>query len=453
MKVSIRQSYFRVFAIFFIIITPLLILFTLGYDFDIQTREVKGTHLVNIETLPRNAQVIVNSSNQSNTPLELSLTNKRKYDIVLQKPDYYNEEFSILSSNGENTTSSLTTLSMFPKTPTQLNTPQQDTTFLSILNENLILSSSANSYILTPISFGGIQGQSLAVANPSNLILTSPSTFQFIEPGYWFEKDNALLTVVNSKWTFIDLKTRFLGIKSIIGIGKDSFVLLDESKNIWKYSTLTGDFQFLDSGISGISYTKSNSLLWLLKGKQLIRTTISQENSFDLRYENYIELDNFIDIQNPTTEFQLKNVYQGILIRRQGEVVYVPDFDRSDVLPVAGQVKKLSVSGSVMFWVDIKNQLYSYNFVFQKEKAHFLVENFEYENFDMFYYPDWKRVMVYSGNNLYTIWYDRDIANQSIVSYNPIQVTGVSCQKIVAEKNQICIQDNNLVTFANNRFW
>jgi hypothetical protein len=453
MKLSVRQTYFRVFTIFFVIITPFLVLYTLGYNLNLDKKELSSTLLVNVETLPIGANVKINNNPISNTPAEITLQKDKKYEINISKKGFYDEDVSIFSDSQENITTSLKNLSLFPSDSSLLAKPEADTKYESLLNENIMLITKNGEYFLQPFSFGGVQSAPIFVENPSKIFLKNTQDLDFLNPGYWFKSDNVLLTNLNSKWTLINMGEGLRKANTVLAVSEDQFLVLDTEKNLWTFNPLTKEWIWLENNITAINYTKSNSFVWILKGLGISRFQVLQNKNIVPQPQSYVEFSKLYEMNEPVESFQVLSAHQGVAIRTNSDIIYIPDYDLKNKVVITNNAKKLFVSGSMIFWIDGDNNLFSYNFLFDSDKFLTKLDAEIVDKIHFFYFPGWKRVALYGANEMVSLWLDKEVANSSIIYQKPVVISGVQCQKLVQEKTQFCLKDGNLVSFNNSRFW
>ena len=53
-----RKSFFLIFAVFFVIISPVLIFYSLGYGFDVDSQQIENSLSIQIEPIPRRSKIV-----------------------------------------------------------------------------------------------------------------------------------------------------------------------------------------------------------------------------------------------------------------------------------------------------------------------------------------------------------------------------------------------------------
>jgi hypothetical protein len=232
---------------------------------------------------------------------------------------------------------------------------------------------------------------------------------------------------------------------------------LSDTNQLWYYALDSDKLQFVESGITDIGATKSPDFIWILKGNNVYRynnanfTTITFQPT-----EIYHSFSKSVAGENTLNFFEVKNVFQGIAIKYGPQIIYIPDFDNKQNVAISDSGKAVFTSGSSVFWIDEKGVLYEYNLELKTEAVITTLEvtsETKYDRILFYYYGTWKRVFVYAENKVYTFWFDRDISNSSIIKYYPYILSTGKCLPLVVEKNQFCIENNDLVSYKNTKIW
>jgi hypothetical protein len=99
----------------FLILSPIIILYTAGYRFDVFTRQVKQTGVLSIDIEPRDANVYVNGIKMTKRlPMRLSNLTPGSYIVRFESPGYHEWEKSIVTRS--NQTVYIRDLILFKKT-------------------------------------------------------------------------------------------------------------------------------------------------------------------------------------------------------------------------------------------------------------------------------------------------------------------------------------------------
>lgn len=87
---SIRLTIMLVLICCFFVVSPILIMYTAGYRYDLQTKQIKQTGVISIDTAPRDANVFLNDV-LINKKIPIRLANRAPgaYTIKFTKPGYH----------------------------------------------------------------------------------------------------------------------------------------------------------------------------------------------------------------------------------------------------------------------------------------------------------------------------------------------------------------------------
>jgi hypothetical protein len=86
----LRKRFFWFFSLLFVVATPIVTLYSLGYKLDLKTKKFLRTGTIFIKTLPDGAQISMDDSKlNKTTPGVVTELPPRVYDIVLEKEGFY----------------------------------------------------------------------------------------------------------------------------------------------------------------------------------------------------------------------------------------------------------------------------------------------------------------------------------------------------------------------------
>ncbi|MAF13850.1 MAG: hypothetical protein CMI53_03085 [Parcubacteria group bacterium] len=89
MELKIRRSLYLTFIGAFIIITPLLILYTTGYRYNFKKHKIEKTGILYLDSQPKNAKIFINDKYENTTPNRFSRILPDVYQIKIEKDGYY----------------------------------------------------------------------------------------------------------------------------------------------------------------------------------------------------------------------------------------------------------------------------------------------------------------------------------------------------------------------------
>jgi hypothetical protein len=187
-----RAFYLRTFVLFFLIIVPFLVLFTLGYDLNLNKSSLSKSLLINFDTLPRGANVLNNGIKVASTPAEISIQNGQQVTLNLEQTNYVSEKFTFFSANNDNSFAKISNLTLMPSKPQKLGNAVQGYNKIAILDEGRVLAKKGDDYHIMSYNFGGLQSESTVIQNPDKSSIKE-GFFVSTDNGFWFPDDNTLL--------------------------------------------------------------------------------------------------------------------------------------------------------------------------------------------------------------------------------------------------------------------
>jgi hypothetical protein len=451
MNLLYRALYFRTFVVFFLIILPFLVLFTLGYDLNLNKSGLSKSLLISIETIPRGAKIQSENKFVASTPTEIRTANNKPITLDITQANYFPEKFTFLSNS--NNVANISNLALLPQKPTALSKTDSQETLIAILKEDLVLTQINGKYGTKSYNFGSIQNTFNQLEN-SDLISIVNNSFEDLGNAYWFPDSNALIILKEGGGLIKNLQK--LPSSPIKIVKKnDDFLIQDASNKLWKYNSITDRLFFVDSGVTGLSKTISPDFIWILKGSKVSRLDDITDTNLQVDTNNpYFTFDTIDNTENKIS-FEAHNVFQGILFKYDSKLYYVPDYDSRQFQIVSVLARNTYTSGSVIFWINDKNDLFASNLELKTENllGNLSLTSANVDRIKMTYYPTWKRLFVYQSSGSSTVWYNKDTANNSVLKYYPYSFSTGSCLVGIFEKNQFCIENNQLVSYRNTRIW
>ena len=93
---TIRRIIMSMLILSFFVISPIIILYTAGYRYDFETRQIKKTGVISIDVDPKNVEVYLNDIKiKKNIPIRLSDITPGTYNLKIKKDGYKNWEKDI----------------------------------------------------------------------------------------------------------------------------------------------------------------------------------------------------------------------------------------------------------------------------------------------------------------------------------------------------------------------
>ena len=463
-----RKNFFTLFAVFFVISLPFLLIFSLGYELNFESQSIKHSLTVQLETVPRNA-VIKSQTRQYKTPLEIRIGENMLTQIELNLQNYHSESF-IFSSLQENTALRLRDIWLLPTDPF-LEFDLKDYTFLNFLSQDYVLLEKDGEVFIQNIGFSGMQSQPslISIQNHTNL---SESRFEILLGDvFWHPLKQILIYSQpgSSDWQVFDLNLLPFSAVSMASLSSFQVLILDNYQNLWVLDLESFDFTFIDSGFNALSFTENPDMLWLLKKDSIFRLERQQNNQ-------RVELRNLNTTRNKYTthpifgrriqgrqvlsyqDFTVRNIFLGFSFEIQKRLFYVDDSNKSGVLKITNQATKTGASSNTLFWLDQEMNLNSYNLLHNNYRhlsnLKHIFQDSDFSKFRIFYYKRWNRIMIYNQNKVVSYWFDTFNLNSSLISYRPILwIDDKKCFQEVFRNYQFCFNQNQGYFYRNNTFF
>jgi hypothetical protein len=104
MSSKLRLVIFLAFVLMFLIAAPLLVLYTAGYRFDMTSGRIVHTAVLNMSSVPRNANVLIDGElEEDRTPSVIETVLPGEHEIVLEKEDYISWKQTLFFESRETT--------------------------------------------------------------------------------------------------------------------------------------------------------------------------------------------------------------------------------------------------------------------------------------------------------------------------------------------------------------
>ncbi|NJS41401.1 hypothetical protein HC766_03435 [Candidatus Gracilibacteria bacterium] len=164
MKPGLRRFFFFAYTIFFVALTPLLILVSLGYDINFEDWELTPTLKVEVKSLPRSSEVFYSNQKVFDTPGEAKVLGDKIVDISIRARGFVEEEFQLWSKQRKNEAVSIDSLAMLPLESEVLEN-FDDQKAITLFSDGFVLLKQNQEYFVSSFSFGGVESQINKVVN------------------------------------------------------------------------------------------------------------------------------------------------------------------------------------------------------------------------------------------------------------------------------------------------
>lgn len=463
MNFTQRQTIFTIFAVFFIVLLPFIVILSLGYGIDIQKGSVSNNLTVKLQTFPRNADVFVGDK-KFETPAELSIPAGQPTQVKVEKANFFGENFDLVSRANENSTVRIEGLWLLPK-DSEARFESDNNKILNILDKNyLILEKPDNGgYGIANYSFAGIRDEFIKIENPDKVKIETGTWQLLLQNVFWEQEQNLILYQKNTnQWEVIDLGLFPHKFVSIASLNKNQVLLLDSEGNLWFLNNDNKSLVFIENNISGLSFTESPDMIWILSQDSIFRFERDNLDPANINFANNDFSSSRLIFQatkeiNPEAfnSFVTKNLFLGLVFKIGQEAIYIPDSNKESYKLIATDIKSLGTSGSTIFWLDSQNNIHTYNLLINQERLITLPKlNYDSDSeIILSYYSNWKRLFVYTQKQVATVWIDLEINNDSILNYSSfLWLDNQGCFGTVNNNYQFCTKDNALAIYKNNSF-
>ena len=472
MKLQQRRNFFMIFAIFFVVCTPIILIYSSGFNINFRNTEIKTNLSIKVDTKPSGATINIDDKPTGNSPVEFGVADSNPVTINIQKPNFVVENFVIGGDKTKNTFADLTNLYLLPtinETVFDSKLGSNSSNFiLEIISESQLLINNNGSIEIQDFVLSGTVGnpqilRQSVVDGGKNVIksdLSAEIIAKLMKPSdvinFWqkldqdyFYRDNLVLIKKYDYWLVIDLNTLNITATGLIKLDNENLLILDIEKKLWIYNTQTKINRFFDQGFERISGMPMS--VWLWKSDTIYK--LENRNLLDkkLILSNHIYLKN----DNIPTQFGknliVQNLFQGVAIQIGNLLYYVPDYKTNEWQLIGNNVQVTMTENETVFWIDSFGNLYTNNMYNNNPKL--LGKNVDF-NGKMGYNKDWKRLMFYYPNRVKSIWYNKDSISEPIIGYSDqIWLTNQTCYQKIVDKAQYCLKNGNLVVYKNNVFF
>jgi hypothetical protein len=466
MNQKIRQAFFHVFAIFFVIMAPVLTIYSLGYDLDLSNQSLTNTLSITIETIPRQVKIYHQDKLVGTRVGEYKAAENQLINLKLEAKDYHTESFQLWARPNQNTTARITNMWFLPHKADVL-TKDDNLGFISILSDNLVMLKSQGQYYLQLYSFGGLQGNKMLIENSQNMDIRPGKWELLLEDTFWSKSQRLLIFKVGNKWFAHNLDLLPFQVQSVVRAKEDNLMLLTNKGELWLQNLSTGQLVFIDQGLTQLTYTNLPDTIWLVKNDTLYAVDRSQADQNLLLDSSKIYTENsllaeFQPNPNPDTKnlsfgqkLKVKTLFQGIGVLIGEDLYYIQDFDKNTWQQLSTGVITFGTDSNTVFWLDNQSRLYVYNLQLKSHHEFGKIDiQGDLKEVTINYYFPWRRLQVYSGGQVFSVWYDKDILNDAIVAYNYTKLAEeLDCRTAIKDRYQFCIRQHELIAYKNTSIW
>lgn len=453
-----RYNFFRLFALFFIIITPFLIVFSLGYDFDFGNKELRNSVSVFVDTLPLGSNVLVNNQLIMKSPGDLRIRDGVLSSIMIQRNGYEKESFGVWGSLNKNSSVRLNNMVLLPEEPQLLSSPRDEEVikFLSS-NKILVYSQKSNQYGIRVYSIAGLQNNYTPISSEiAEEIIQSRDIQFFGRDLLWLPEKKYILFSQNNVIQILDLSILPFDVSQFVSLSETEAIAVDTSNKSWVISIPSLAFGYVDSNVQAVApFETNNDSIWVLSNSLLTQypknELISNFGSSGIVQYN---LSPIIQDTSAINDLEVYKIFQGSIIKAGKTLIYVSDFDKQDIQIIARDVESMFAEGNSVFWIDEKSVLWTYNIFLENMVRITQLENTDLSHTKLSYFGEWRRILILDEDSLKSVWFDKDILNPSIINYYEVDWVSGLCYHQPLDRSVLCINDDKkLVAYANTNIF
>jgi hypothetical protein len=456
-----RRSFFVVFAIFFVITTPLIIIYSLGFDINYKETQIQNSTSIKIKTNVSDSTIVINQKKVGDKNYEGAISAGGNTDIKIQSPNFYDEDFILSTDKESNSIVDISNLTLLPKSGNFIqknsNLIQIISPTLSIINQDskfFVQQYAVDGYVATPkiissVAFlsGKLQQYKEPEQSTLEVIKDNKTSWKKLSSKVYY-KNNHILTQNQDYWLISKLNTFDSSIKNIASIDDQNLLILDDKGSIWSYNFVKSTSSFLDSGYTNFFERENSNQIWLWKNDVIYKTDISEITSQRNSLDRFQQFKNPRLLQETNSNFQIMSVYQGYILRAGSLMMYIPDSKPNSWQLISTESKIITTSSSHVFWIENDNKVISYDFATNTKKylttAPSSIGYIEYSK-------DTNRIFMYDNENIFSYWENKDIDNKPLQERKPqTWITNQKCLTSIIEKSIYCEQAGNLVVYSFN---
>lgn len=277
----VRRIIYLSFITAFLIITPLVILYTQGYRYNFKKGSIQKTGILVISSNPRQAEIILNGQvyEKDTTPARIENLLPGDYEIQLLKAGYHpwNKKLPIF----ENTTTFAEKILLWKQTdPTFLDKQQSITNpILSPDKKNMAFNSSStiktlnleNSQLSTIINFSNqSQVSNISWSNTSKKLLIKTQDNQTANTDYHIIN----LSFGNSQKQ-IPTQQKFVSAKW--DQTNDNLIYLHNNQGIWQFDLFSESINQISSATNTVDFLVEKENIFFIKDQTVFQQTKNNE--------------------------------------------------------------------------------------------------------------------------------------------------------------------------------
>ena len=464
-----RKIIFGVVCSIFLIMAPLIILISLGYNFN--SGKLKNSLQVKVETYPISAKVFLNNRiTSANTPTDIAITQSGQSKINIVKEGYLDETFWVNSRAGQNLNTNLTQLKLLQSSGRVISTTNSDQESVTIVDNNLVWvenKSDDQKLYIQKFNANQLNSQPIQIQaiNQLPIIQKANLKFEVVGEEAFFDSGNQIIIFLSKDtWKAISLDSSLsaetLAINQIIkkadqvvSLLQDMILIRDTKNNLWELNLTESKnykIKLLDQGISNIYYNVKSKNSWFLTQDKLYRingTSFSNQNNV-----LYLQTPKLLFTGSDKLEYlTVSNFIQGVIIQVNNQLYYHNDSSKNNLSVISSDFKNVinhTIFEDTLFWISqlpesqVSLQSWNFNTNYQSRLGKFKPKNKEkmtYNDIFLDYSSKWSRLIIFENDVVSSLWYNKSSINHNIIDYSLVPWVNDQCYPKVVEQNVFCL--------------
>ena len=456
MNSATRRIFFRLYTVFFLIITPFIVVYSLGYNFDLNSRMLVTNLIVNISTLPSGSDVQLGEDTFT-TPLDLRLSSSAAQPITISEQGYASESLVVWSDLHQNSNVNLKNLVLLPQESETITSFSSATNFLNFLPGNKILYAVGDILFLQDYSLSSI-GSPITIVSELKAEDFSTGNWESLQLNYyWNHTTGTLLYLdpVSTTWQAMNLQSIVLQATDIARVSSNRFLIIDELSNLYSWEPSSSQISFLDSGYFGVEARPQSDSVWLSRSNGLARINknrLNYENILASRDTYLIPFEQSTSLNTPVDLQVSHRAYRGTIVRAGSDLFYIADNNPGVINTISRTARLHTIYNNAVFYSTATGALQMYDFDQDRQKNLALVkdtQSLQYLTYD----PSLKRLLMYSGDGVQAIWVEPQEIAPNIISHprSTWVDTNYTCQRYISNRSLVCFSRGELMRFTNLR--
>ena len=453
MHATTRHFFFRIYALFFVLVIPFVVVYSLGYNFDWSNGRLIRNLFLNVQTIPRGATVQLGTSGRYETPASLRISTVTPQALAIEAPGYQPENFQIWTDLAANTTTYLQNVVLLPDLSQPLAVLEETMNFLTFLPNNRFLAEQTGQIYLYTYSPNSLSSPLLVESSISPAELLD-SSWEKMASTVYYDTRAKLVLFLNptlAKWEIIDLTTVLPNIASFVPVNAATHLLLGSDQKLYFWDVSAARVTYIDRGFQGLARVTGTESIWLIRNSQVIRLNQDRVNYANLvtAAENFL----FADLAKPVTDvvsFKVGRIYRGLALKVGPDLYFAADTPAQTLGLIATDVATIAPAETAIFYTTFNGEVVMYNFLYNNQKILTKVSPGEIEDLTLHFDPLLYRVLLYFPKEVRAIWVDVQNYSNQIQTHSTVSwVQGQRCQKATVSRAQVCIVGTTLQKYQN----